>query len=198
MFFDSSLSSTKGPVISVSDGILFSGTISLAPPLSSRRDMDGYSNHHADFIKRFAQQESQNRVKKKNASLNAKQRAALREQLKEVHFLKPDYADNTKINMKMYKASPLPFFSLSSFIFFNYNYFANLPGYCKATELGHWKQVIEKADRAIAIKSMCYYKHRCALLKTCPSYQLALPTLGSLMLLVIIAASQLSQEHCHT
>ncbi|RYO96122.1 hypothetical protein DL764_007526 [Monosporascus ibericus] len=45
------------------------------------------------------QPESNKRIKKKPAPLSAKQRAALREQLKEVHFLKPDYADNTKINI---------------------------------------------------------------------------------------------------
>lgn len=37
-------------------------------------------------------------IKKPNP-LNARQRAALREQLKDVRFLKPDYADGTKINI---------------------------------------------------------------------------------------------------
>jgi hypothetical protein len=39
------------------------------------------------------------RSQKKTKALTAAQHAALREQLKEVHFLKPDYADNTKINI---------------------------------------------------------------------------------------------------
>lgn len=76
--------------------------------------------YHADFIGRFTEQESQNRVKKKPATLNAKQRAAVHEQLKEGQFFKPDYVDNTKIiitgnlrKWKMYNTSP-SFFSLLS------------------------------------------------------------------------------------
>jgi hypothetical protein len=70
----------------------------MAPTaLYSRQD--GYNTHHAHFIKEFTHKESNSRISKKPAPLSAKQRAALREELKEVRFLKPDYADNTKINI---------------------------------------------------------------------------------------------------
>jgi hypothetical protein len=71
----------------------------MAPSVISRRRNDGYSTHYTDFVDRFTQRESQKRVRKKPAPLSAAQRAALREQLKEVRFLKPDYADTTKINI---------------------------------------------------------------------------------------------------
>ncbi|KAF9784252.1 hypothetical protein IL306_007720 [Fusarium sp. DS 682] len=110
----------------------------MAPPVSFSRAVDGYSNHHSDFVKRFTHQESQRRVKKKPAPLNAIQRAALREQLKGVHFLKLDYADNTKINIA--------------------GILRKWKTYCKAAELGPWKKVIEKADRAMA---MDFLDHIC-------------------------------------
>jgi DNA-binding transcriptional regulator YiaG len=68
-------------------------------PTSLRSRRDGYSTHHTHFIDQFTHKESDRRINKKPAALSATQRAALREQLKEVHFLKPDYADNTKINI---------------------------------------------------------------------------------------------------
>jgi hypothetical protein len=68
-------------------------------PTTLHSHQDGYNTHHTHFIKEFTYKESNNRINKKPAPLNAKRHAALREQLKEVHFLKPDYADNTKINI---------------------------------------------------------------------------------------------------
>jgi hypothetical protein len=70
----------------------------MAPPtLPTRRT--GYDNHHTHFLNQFAYNQSHKRTSKKPAPLSAKQRAALREQLKDVRFLQPDYADNTKINI---------------------------------------------------------------------------------------------------
>ena len=55
--------------------------------------------YNADFIRRFTQREEERRVAKRPKALMAAQRAALHEQLRNVQFLKPDYADNTKINI---------------------------------------------------------------------------------------------------
>lgn len=71
----------------------------MAPSASSSRRGDGYSAHHADFVNHFTKREYKKRVQRKPRPLNAAQRAALRKQLEEVRFLKPDYADNTKINI---------------------------------------------------------------------------------------------------
>ncbi|KAK3934128.1 hypothetical protein QBC46DRAFT_368414 [Diplogelasinospora grovesii] len=71
----------------------------MAPRASARPLLNDPQRHHADFIQRFTQQESERRIAKRPKALTAVQHAALREQLKEVHFLKPDYADNTKINI---------------------------------------------------------------------------------------------------
>ncbi|PNY27380.1 Uncharacterized protein TCAP_02692 [Tolypocladium capitatum] len=65
------------------------------------RPNDRPSAHHADFLRRFTQRENERRMIKKPNPLNARQRAALREQLKDVRFLKPDYAGGTKINIAL-------------------------------------------------------------------------------------------------
>lgn len=65
--------------------------------------------------------------------------AALREQLKDVHFLKPDYADRTKVNIA--------------------GILRKWKRYCDSAELpGSWREVIEKADRAMA---MDFLLHMC-------------------------------------
>ncbi|RYP48545.1 hypothetical protein DL768_005584 [Monosporascus sp. mg162] len=71
----------------------------MAPRAPARSLPNDPQRHHADFIQRFTQQESERRIAKRPKALTAAQHAALREQLKEVHFLKPDYADNIKINI---------------------------------------------------------------------------------------------------
>jgi hypothetical protein len=71
----------------------------MAPRAPARSLPNDPQRHDADFIQRFTQQESERRIAKRPKALTAAQHAALREQLKEVHFLKPDYADNTKINI---------------------------------------------------------------------------------------------------
>ncbi|KAK3934515.1 hypothetical protein QBC46DRAFT_413854 [Diplogelasinospora grovesii] len=65
--------------------------------------------------KRFTQQESERRSVKRPQALTAAQHRALCKQLKNVHFLKLDYANNTKINiagiLRKWKKvkKPLPF-----------------------------------------------------------------------------------------
>lgn len=59
----------------------------------------GSYRRHADFIQRVTQRAAERRVAKRPEALIATQHAALREQLKDVHFLKPYCADSTKINM---------------------------------------------------------------------------------------------------
>ncbi|KAK3945235.1 FluG domain-containing protein [Diplogelasinospora grovesii] len=71
----------------------------MAPRAPARPLPNDRQRQHADFIQRFTQQESERRIAKRLKALTAAQHATLREQLKEVHFLKPDYADNTKINI---------------------------------------------------------------------------------------------------
>ena len=53
----------------------------------------------ADFLRRFTQGEAAGRIKKRPEALTAEQPAALRKQLEDTQFLKPDYADKTKINI---------------------------------------------------------------------------------------------------
>ena len=71
------------------------------PPLAQRPVRNAPSSHSSDFLRLFNGGESQNRVAKsrRRKPLTPAQRAALRKQLKEVQFLKPDYADSTKINI---------------------------------------------------------------------------------------------------
>jgi len=58
------------------------------------------SSSHNNFIQHFTQGESHKRVTKKQPkALTAVQRAGLRRQLKTIGFLKPAYADNSKINI---------------------------------------------------------------------------------------------------
>jgi hypothetical protein len=71
----------------------------MAPRAPARPLPNDLKRHGADFIQRFTQQESEKRIAKRPKTLTAAQHAALREQLKDVQFLKPDYADNTKINI---------------------------------------------------------------------------------------------------
>ena len=72
----------------------------MAPRIAStRKSRHAAHPHHADFVKKVAQRESEKRRVIKPACLNARQRAALREQLRDLRFLKPDYADGTKINI---------------------------------------------------------------------------------------------------
>jgi hypothetical protein len=60
----------------------------------------GGARHHADFIKRFTEQEAQRReAKRQKVPLTAAQRAARRERLRKIRFIKPADADCTKSNI---------------------------------------------------------------------------------------------------
>jgi DNA-binding transcriptional regulator YiaG len=72
----------------------------MAPLLPSHRLVaHNEERNYDDFIQQFTQQEVQKKTAKKPKPLTAAQHTALRQQLKEVRFLQPDYADGTKINI---------------------------------------------------------------------------------------------------
>ncbi|PWI64232.1 hypothetical protein PCL_11352 [Purpureocillium lilacinum] len=72
----------------------------MAPRIAfTRKNKHAAHTHHADIVEKVAQRENDERRVIKPACLNARQRAALREQLRDVRFLKPDCADGTKINI---------------------------------------------------------------------------------------------------
>jgi len=73
--------------------------LTMAPSIASKKRKNKHTAHHADFLRKFAQRENEKRRITKPAPLNATQRATLREQLQDMRFLKPDYADGTKINI---------------------------------------------------------------------------------------------------
>ncbi|KJZ69228.1 hypothetical protein HIM_11378 [Hirsutella minnesotensis 3608] len=106
--------------------------------LVPQRQKDRYSAHHADFLRRFSERENERRTINKPRPLGAKQRAVLRGQLQDVHFLRPDHADGTKINI----ARILRKWKI----------------YCNATESGHWTEVIRRLDRPMA---MDFLDHLC-------------------------------------
>ncbi|KAL2255145.1 hypothetical protein VTK26DRAFT_4010 [Humicola hyalothermophila] len=97
----------------------------------------GDQRYNADFIRRFTQREEERRITKRPKALTAAQRAALRDQLRNVKFLKPDYADNTKIKIA--------------------GILRKWKRYCEFAELGaDWKKVLMNADRAEAIDFLEY------------------------------------------
>ncbi|KAK3692968.1 hypothetical protein B0T22DRAFT_495937 [Podospora appendiculata] len=109
----------------------------MAPSVSVRSLP--FQRQHMDFIQRFTNQESETRIAKRPQALTAAQHTALREQLKEVRFLTPDYVDSTKINIT--------------------GILRKWKGYCKSAKLeGDWRTVIKKADRAMA---MDFLFHMC-------------------------------------
>ena len=64
---------------------------------SSRSNANAPPNHHVDFLQRFVAKEHE-RVAKP-IPLSAEEHAVNRRQLSTVHFVKPKYADETKINV---------------------------------------------------------------------------------------------------
>ena len=58
---------------------------------------NGPIEHHADFLQRFTANELER--SKKPSPLTAKEHAANRKKLRSVRFVKPKYADETKINV---------------------------------------------------------------------------------------------------
>ncbi|KJZ69453.1 hypothetical protein HIM_11158 [Hirsutella minnesotensis 3608] len=93
----------------------------MAPTVGAKQRKGRHTAHHADFLRKFAQREKEKQTITKPAPLSARQRAALREQLQDVRFLKPDYAAGTKINI----ARILRKWKL----------------YCNATESGPWMEI---------------------------------------------------------
>ncbi|KAK3935373.1 hypothetical protein QBC46DRAFT_453549 [Diplogelasinospora grovesii] len=98
----------------------------------------GGPRHHADFIKRFTEQEAQRRDARRKVPLTATQRAARREKLRQIRFLKPADADCTQINIS--------------------GMLRKWKRYCDSAELGPWLKAIRKADRATA---MDFLDHLC-------------------------------------
>ncbi|KAK6859008.1 hypothetical protein PG995_004861 [Apiospora arundinis] len=67
--------------------------------MAPTRSRPGLQGPHQGFLNEFIHREQQNRVSKGPKPLTATQHAALRKQLQEVRFLKPAWADETKINV---------------------------------------------------------------------------------------------------
>ncbi|KAK3938085.1 hypothetical protein QBC46DRAFT_460441 [Diplogelasinospora grovesii] len=91
----------------------------------------GGARHHANFIKRFTEREAQRRDARRKVPLTATQRAARREKLRQIRFLKPADADCTQVNT----ASML----------------RKWKRYYDSAKLGPWLKAIRKADRATTI-----------------------------------------------
>lgn len=59
----------------------------------------GLHENDAAFLQRFAAREAENRAAKQKATLSVEQHAAHRAQMSNVRFIKPQYADETQINV---------------------------------------------------------------------------------------------------
>lgn len=59
------------------------------------------ADRNAEFVRQFTakRREADKRIARQAKPLTADQRAALRKQLENVHFLQPAYADATKVNV---------------------------------------------------------------------------------------------------
>lgn len=106
-----------------------------------------YTTNHDDFLQQFTQRENEKRRTKKPKPRSAKERAAIREKLKDLQFLLPDHADGTKINIagilkkwKVYVFCPLCKTCIM----------LTRASYCHAAELGDWKETIKKLSRPVA------------------------------------------------
>ncbi|KAK4148342.1 hypothetical protein C8A00DRAFT_19818, partial [Chaetomidium leptoderma] len=89
-----------------------------------------------DFVQRFTQRETARRIAKRPVALTPEQRAALRQQLEGIHFLQPDYADKTKINIA--------------------RMLRKWKKYCEFIGEGFWRDVIKDAKRAMAMDFLEY------------------------------------------
>ncbi|KAF3768192.1 hypothetical protein M406DRAFT_336858 [Cryphonectria parasitica EP155] len=122
---------------STASGAVTASIILMAPCRPSQPLAKDGQHHHADFIERFTQRQTATRIAKQPETLTAAQHAALREQLKDVHFLIPEYADNTKINIA--------------------GMLRKWKTYCESVKLtGHWRDVMKEADRAMAMDFLYY------------------------------------------
>lgn len=104
---------------------------------------------HGDFITRFTQGESQTRISKNKRpeKYTAEQRAELRRRLDGVAFVKPAYADNTKINIIGILRKWKGYATLQNRSPSDWRLVNNRARYCEFTGLGPWKDVIMKADK---------------------------------------------------
>ncbi|KAK1657061.1 FluG domain-containing protein [Colletotrichum godetiae] len=104
------------------------------------------TNATADFLKRFTDRERQQRTANQPKPFSAAEHAALRNQLKNVHFIKPKYSDETEINIavvcrkwKRFVASnPEPIFLLTDL---------QNNRYCKEQNFGEWQAALETVTR---------------------------------------------------
>lgn len=71
----------------------------MAPRVPVQRCKNRYTTHHADFVQKFTKRENDKRRVNKPGPRSAEQRAALRDKLKDLHFLLPDHSIGTKINI---------------------------------------------------------------------------------------------------
>ncbi|KAK8000474.1 FluG domain-containing protein [Apiospora arundinis] len=106
--------------------------------MAPTRSRPGPQGPHQGFVNEFIHREQQNRVSKGPKPLTATQHAALRKQLQDVRFLKPAWADETKINV----ARILRKWKI----------------FCRDVVNGPWKAVLEQANRAAA---MDFLLHMC-------------------------------------
>ncbi|KJZ70767.1 hypothetical protein HIM_09851 [Hirsutella minnesotensis 3608] len=98
----------------------------------------GQATHHIDFLNGFTQRENERRLHQKPKALSAEQRAAQRQLLKKIRFLKPANARSTKINIA--------------------HMLRKWKVYCRTAELGPWMEAITKVDKAMA---MDFLDHLC-------------------------------------
>ncbi|KAK4158599.1 FluG domain-containing protein [Cladorrhinum sp. PSN259] len=108
----------------------------LPQPLAKNRE------RNADFLRRFTKEEAAKRVAKRPESLTTEQRAALRKQLDDTPFFTPDYADRTKNNIA--------------------GILRKWKRYCEFNKFeGTWRDVIQNADRVIAMDFLDYLCDTC-------------------------------------
>ncbi|KAI0436703.1 FluG domain-containing protein [Xylaria telfairii] len=112
----------------------------------------GRQRHAADFIRSFTQKEAKSRTAKRPEALTAAQRAALRDQLRDAQLIQPAYADNTKINIA--------------------GILRKWKRYCTSAKLvGTWRDVIQSADRAMAMDFLEYLCQTCKIKSSGTSWE---------------------------
>ena len=95
--------------------------------------------HHQEFLSRFLEKESRNRVTKNRERLSVQEHKAHREGLKHVRFINRCYADETKINVS--------------------GIFRKWKRYCREHRMGEWRNALER--RLTREISMDFFLHIC-------------------------------------
>ncbi|RYO79499.1 hypothetical protein DL762_008139 [Monosporascus cannonballus] len=104
-----------------------------------RPDRGAPEKHQQDFLSRFTQVESRNRVAKKRERLSVLEHEAHREGLKRVRFINRRYADETKMNVA--------------------GIFSKWKRYCREHRVGEWREALERhLTREI---TMDFFLHVC-------------------------------------